>query len=124
MYRSPRYLSETILFYAVTPIVRLLWLILGLVFFSKFVNYIYSNTARRCKQPDFKVKITMQRCNNYSTVLFIIQFDTVIYTELYCKQITTVTSCNIYSALLASVLPVQYCKFTTQFLQCTNILLQ
>ena len=45
----------------------------------------------RCKQPYFNVQITVQRCENYSTVLFIIQCDTVIYTALRCKQITIVT---------------------------------
>ena len=45
----------------------------------------------RCKQPDFNVQLTVQRCNNYSTVLFIIQCDTVIYTALCCKQNTIVS---------------------------------
>ena len=45
----------------------------------------------RCKQPDFNVQITVQRCDNYSTVLFIIQCDTVIYTALCCKQNTIVS---------------------------------
>ena len=40
---------------------------------------MYSNTAMCFKQPDFNVKITVQRCNNYSTVLFLKQCDTVIY---------------------------------------------
>ena len=36
----------------------------------------------RCKQPDFNVKITVQKCDNYSTVLFILQCETVIYSAL------------------------------------------
>ena len=32
----------------------------------------------RCKQSDFMVQITVQRCDNYSTVMFILQCDTVI----------------------------------------------
>ena len=47
----------------------------------------------RCKQLDFNVQITVQGYDNYSTVLFIIQCDTVIYTctVLCCQQITIVT---------------------------------
>ena len=75
---------------------------------------MYSNTAMRCKQPDSNEQITVQICDSYSTVLFLIQCDTVIdtCTAVCCKKITThISYCNIYSALLASVLPVQYCKF-------------
>ena len=71
----------------------------------------------RCKQPDFNVKITAQRCDNYSTVLFIIQCDTVIYTALCCKQITTVT---VIFTVLYWRLCCQYStvNFTITFLQC------
>ena len=86
-------------------------------FFSKFVNEIYSNTARHCKQPDFNVKITVQRCINYSTVLFIIQCDTVIYTALYCKQITTVTV--IFTVLYWRLCKCSTVNFTIIFLPCT-----
>ena len=37
----------------------------------------------RCKQPDFIMKIAVQRYDNYSTVLFIIQCNTVTYTALF-----------------------------------------
>ena len=62
----------------------------------------------------------MQRCDNYSGVLFIIQCDTVIYTALYCTQITTVT--ELFTVLYWR-LCCQYStvKFTTKFLQCKVI---
>ena len=71
----------------------------------------------RCKQPDFNVQITMQKCENYSTVLFIIQCDTVIYTALRCKQITIVTV--IFAVLYWPRLCCQYStvNFTIFFLQ-------
>ena len=45
----------------------------------------------RCKQSKLNVQITVQKCDNYSTMLYIIQCDTVIYPALCCKQITTVS---------------------------------
>ena len=44
-----------------------------------------------CKQPEFNVQTTMQRCKNFSSVLSIGQCNTVMYTALCYKQITTVT---------------------------------
>ena len=41
----------------------------------------------RCKQPDFNVQITVQRCDNYSTVLFIIQCDTVIIQRFAVRRL-------------------------------------
>ena len=58
-----------------------------------------------CKQLDFTVNITVQRCDNYSTVPFIIQCYTVIYTALCCKQTTTV---NV-------IFTVFYCRLCCQY---------
>ena len=70
----------------------------------------------RSKQPDFIVKSTVQKCDDYSTVLFIIQCNTVIYAALCCKQITTIT---VYFTVLYWRLCCQYStvNFTIQFLQ-------
>ena len=59
----------------------------------------------RCKQHELNAQITVQKCDNYSSVLSIIQCDTV-YTALCCKQITTVTVLFTVLTVVCAASPV------------------
>ena len=60
----------------------------------------------RCKQHELNAQITVQKCDNYSSVLSLIQCDTVIYTALCCKQITTVTVLFTVLTVVCAASPV------------------
>ena len=73
-----------------------------------------------CKQSvelEINVRNTVQRCDNYSSVLPIIQCDDIIYTAPCCKLITIVT---VKVTVLYWRLCCQYStvNFTIIFLQC------